>query len=210
MPATSLFSIIDFLGVVAGALGGALAARHNERYDYDIVGLFGLALVSALGGGITRDVLIERGPPLAFVDVRYLYAAIGGAFLGFAFGSRLGSKTKRILIFVDAAALALFAVSGATRALNSNLSILPALVLGVVTAVGGGSLRDVLSGTTPRVFERGELYAIVAAISASVFLACDYAGLPRIISTSFGIGFGFLFRLVSLHFGWQTKSVRQG
>lgn len=71
MPATSLFSIIDFLGVVAGALGGALAARHNERYDYDIVGLFGLALVSALGGGITRDVLIERGPPLAFVDVRH-------------------------------------------------------------------------------------------------------------------------------------------
>jgi uncharacterized membrane protein YeiH len=157
MRALSLFSLIDFLGVIAGALGGALAAGQNVKYEYDIVGLFGLALVSALGGGITRDILIQRGPPLAFVDVRYLYAGFAGAFIGLVFGSRVGTRAKRILIFVDAAALALFSVAGATRALNSSLSILPALISGVVTAVGGGSLRDVLSGGTPKVFERGEL-----------------------------------------------------
>lgn len=207
MNALSLFSLIDFLGVIAGALGGALAARRNEKYEYDVVGLFGLALVAALGGGITRDILIERGAPLAFVDVRYLYAAFAGAFLGLVFGSRVGTRTKRILIFVDAAALALFSVAGATRALNSSLSVLPALILGVVTAVGGGSLRDVLSGGTPKVFERGELYAIVAAVSAAVFLACDYAGLARITSTSIGIGAGFSFRLLALRFGWRTRAV---
>jgi uncharacterized membrane protein YeiH len=206
--ALSVFSLIDFLGVIAGALGGALAARQNERYAYDVVGLFGLALVSALGGGITRDILIEQGPPLAFVDVRYLYAAFGGAFLGLVFGARVGTRTKKILIFVDAAALALFAVAGATRALNYNLSVLPALILGTVTAVGGGSLRDVLSGTTPKVFERGELYAIVAAASAAVFLGCDRAGFSRLASTGAGVGAGFSFRLLALHFGWRTRAVR--
>jgi uncharacterized membrane protein YeiH len=208
MHALSLFSLIDFLGVIAGAFGGALAARQNEKYEYDVVGLFGLALVSALGGGITRDILIQRGPPLAFVDVRYLYAGFGGALIGLVFGSSVGTRTKKILIFVDAAALALFSVAGATRALNSSLSILPALILGVVTAVGGGSLRDVLSGGTPKVFERGELYAIVAAVSAAVFLTCDHAGLARITSTSIGVGAGFSFRLLALRFGWRTKAVR--
>jgi uncharacterized membrane protein YeiH len=208
MHALSLFSLIDFLGVIAGALGGALAAKQNQNYEFDVVGLFGLALVSALGGGITRDILIQRGPPLAFVDVRYLYAAFGGALLGLVFGSHVGTRTKKMLIFVDAAALALFAVAGATRALNSNLSTLPALILGAVTAVGGGSLRDVLSGSAPKVFERGEFYAIVAAVSAAVFLGCDRAGLPRITSTAIGVGAGFLFRLLALQFGWRTKGVR--
>src|ERR1700722_15793597 len=150
MHAPSLFSLVDFLGVIAGALGGALAARQNEKYQYDVVGLFGLALVSALGGGITRDILIQRGPPLALVDIRYLYAGLLGAVLGLILGKRGGSLAERVLFIVDAAALVLFAVAGATRALDSGLVVLPALLLGCVTAVGGGSLRDVLSGRTPR------------------------------------------------------------
>lgn len=81
-----------------------------------------------------------------------------------------------MLVIVDAAALALFAVAGATGALDLSLVVLPALLLGCVTAVGGGSLRDVLSGRTPRVFERGELYAIVAFVAAATFLACNAGG----------------------------------
>jgi uncharacterized membrane protein YeiH len=74
-------------------------------------------------------------------------------------------------------------------------------------AVGGGSLRDVLSGGTPKVFEPRELYAIVAAVSAAVFLTCDRAGLARITSISIGVGTGFLFRLLALRFGWRTRAV---
>jgi uncharacterized membrane protein YeiH len=208
MRATVIFSIIDFLGVITGALGGALAARRNERHHYDIVGVVGLALASALGGGITRDVLIQRGPPLVLVDARYLYCALGGAVAGLLFGSKAVTRTHHFTNLIDAAAVVLFAVAGATRALDSGLSVPPALLLGVITAVGGGSLRDVLSGRTPKIFERGELYAIVAALAASVFMLCNYAGLPRTIATALGVGVGFVLRLLVLRFGWQTKAIR--
>jgi uncharacterized membrane protein YeiH len=208
MRTLSLFTIIDFLGVIAGALGGALAARRSQTHRYDLVGVLGLGIVSALGGGIIRDILIQRGPPLALLDVRYLYAALGGALVGLFFGSGLGPRTQRLLIVVDAAALSLFAVAGATRALNSGLSMLPALLLGAVTAVGGGALRDVLSGRTPKVFEGGELYAIVAAFAAAIFLFCAVIGISIPTATGAGVGAGFLLRLVALRFGWQTKAIR--
>lgn len=102
---------------------------------------------------------------------------------GIAFGSKAGPWTERFLTVIDAAAVVLFAVAGATRALDANLTwlrfFLPALLLGVITAVGGGPLRDSLSSRTPRVFERGELYAIVAAFAAGIFLLCNYVGMAR-------------------------------
>ena len=208
MRTLSLFTIIDFLGVIAGALGGALAARRSQTHRYDLVGVLGLGIVSALGGGIMRDILIQRGPPLALLDVRYLYAALGGALVALFFGSGLGPRTQRLLILVDAAALSLFAVAGATRALNSGLSTLPALLLGTVTAVGGGALRDVLSGRTPKVFEGGELYAIVAAIAADVFLLCSFMGITAGTATGVSVAAGFFLRLLGLRFGWQTKAIR--
>jgi Glycine transporter len=76
----ALFLILDFLGVFVGALGGAIAAIRDHRYKYDFIGVLGLAFASALGGGITRDVILQRGPPLAFLDIRYLVVAFAGAF----------------------------------------------------------------------------------------------------------------------------------
>lgn len=208
LPIDKLFSLIDFLGVGAGALGGALATIRDTRYRYDLVGVIGLSLVSALGGGITRDIILQHGPPLAFVDDRYLITALAGAVAGLAFGSRMGAGTARAIVIVDAAALGLFAVAGSTRALNVQLGMLPALLLGGVTAVGGGSLRDVLSGRTPKIFERGEFYAIAAVFGASAFLACDALHLNRSISTLIGTVCGFSLRMLSLRYQWRTRSVR--
>lgn len=159
---SSLFSLIDFAGVFAGAMGGALEAKQNRTYQFDFVGVIGLGFISALGGGITRDILLQHGPPLAFTDIRYLLIALVGGFLGLLCGSSPGRKIGRLLLLIDAAALGCFAVAGSTRALAAGLSFLPALLIGVVTAVGGVSLRDVFSGRTPKVFERGEPYAVVA------------------------------------------------
>ena len=78
LPIDKLFSLIDFLGVFVGAFGGALAAVRDTRYKYDLVGVTGLAMVSALGGGITRDLILQKGPPLAFADVRSLVTALEG------------------------------------------------------------------------------------------------------------------------------------
>jgi uncharacterized membrane protein YeiH len=208
VPIDKLFSLIDFLGVFVGALGGALAAVRDTRHRYDMVGVTGLAVASALGGGITRDVILQKGPPLAFVDVRYLMAALAGAMIGMIFAHKIGKNTERAMIFMDAAALGLFSVAGSTRAINDGMSWLPALLLGATTAVGGGCIRDVLGGYTPKIFEHGELYAIAAAFGAATFLACDACKLPREISTVAGTVCGFGLRLLAMRFQWKTRSIR--
>ncbi len=208
LPIDTLFSLIDFLGVFVGALGGALAAVRDMRYKYDLVGVTGLALASALGGGITRDIILQKGPPLAFSDVRYLMTALAGAGVGMLFAQRAGKNTERAIIIIDAAALGLFAVSGSTRAINAGLSRLPAFLMGVTTAVGGCCVRDVLSGCTPKIFERGELYAIAAAFGAALFLVCDAFRLPRELSTVVGTVCAFGLRLLALRYHWQTRPIR--
>ena len=208
LPLDQLFFIVDFLGVFVGALGGALAAVRDTRYKYDLVGVTGLAMASALGGGITRDLILQKGPPLAFVHSAYLVTALAGAGAGMIFASGIGRNTERAIVLIDAAALGLFAVAGSTRALNAGLQPLPALLLGGVTAVGGGSLRDVLSGRTPKIFEGGELYAIAAVFGSAMFLLCERVGLNREVSTLVGTLSAFGLRLLALRFHWETRQVR--
>ena len=210
LPIDKLFLLIDFLGVFAGALGGALIAVRDTRYKYDIVGVTGLSLASALGGGITRDLILQIGPPLAFADARYLMTALAGAITAMVFAPYIGKSTERVIVLIDAAGLGLFAVAGSTRALNSGLGWLSALLLGGVTAVGGGCIRDVLTGHTPKIFERGELYAIAAGFGAAMFLAFDHFHFARETSTVIGAVSGFGLRLLALRFNWQTRHVRRG
>ena len=153
--------------------------------------MLGLAVITALGGGITRDVLIQKGPPLAFLDVRYLLVALGAGIVALLFGFSAGPHMSRFIWIADAASLGLFSVAGVSRALNAGLPVLAALILGLITAVGGGSLRDVLMGPTPRVFERGEPYAIAALLAVLVFLAGDRLGLDRSISTAAELSLGW-------------------
>ena len=205
---SSLFSLIDFAGVFAGAMAGALGAKRNLTYQFDFVGVIGLGFISALGGGITRDILLQHGPPLAFTDIRYLLIALTGGLLGLLCGSNSGQRLGKLLILVDAAALGFFAVAGSTRALAAGFSFLPALLIGIITAVGGGSLRDVFSGRTPKVFERGEPYAVVAAIVSVLFLVLyRWTGNEK-LSTSVGIAAGFVIRLLAVRFQWKTRAVR--
>jgi uncharacterized membrane protein YeiH len=216
--AHQVFSVVEFSGVVIGAVGGALEVRRKSRYQYDVIGLLGLALISALGGGIMRDVIISTGPPLAFTDTTYLVDALIGALIGYllihlnrGFDTKTGEARGRLALFVniiDAASMGLFSVAGATRAVNAGLSFLPALLLGVVTAIGGGSLRDVCTGRTPRVFERGEPYAIASVFSILVFFLCEWLRVPRSLSTAIAIAAGFLLRMLEFRFGWRTPSLR--
>jgi uncharacterized membrane protein YeiH len=209
MSQLSLFSLVDFLAVFAAAIGGAIAARQNRRHAYDVVGVLGLGFASALGGGITRDLVIGHGPPLAFQDSRYLVTALTGAAVGLVLGSSLILRIRSVLALMDAAALGLFAVAGATRAVDRDLGALAALLLGITTAVGGGALRDVLSGRTPRIFERGELYAIVATIAAAAFLITISLGVSRTTATIAGSLTGFVVRLLAVRLGWRTQPIHR-
>lgn len=205
----SLFSIIDFLAVYAGAFGGAAEAARDPRKEYDIVGVVGLGLVSALGGGITRDVLLHRGAPLALADVRYLMFAFAGCLMALGLRAKTSRLRQAVLLVIDAAGLGLYAVAGSTRAWDAGLDILPSMLLGTITAAGGGAWRDVLSGRTPAIFQRGSPYVLVALMSSAIYFGGRYSGAHDPYPTIAGAGIGFVLRLVALRFGWKTKAVRE-
>lgn len=204
----TLFGLLDYLGIAIASAGGALHARQHKRYAYDVIGAFGLALASGLGGGILRDVLLQHGPPLALVNVGYLYTALAGAAVALAFPSTFGPRMQKTILIIDAASISLFAVAGTTRAENFGMSWLPAIMLGVTTAVGGGSLRDVLSGATPRVFERGNYYAIAATAAAGSYLLLELTNLSEVACVSLAAFIGFALRMASVIFDWRTDQLR--
>ena len=156
--ASPLFLALDLAGTFAFALNGALTAIRVARLD--VVGVLTLGMITALGGGIIRDIFLGSLPPATFSDWRYLAVAASGSLVAFAFGQRLDRMTTPILVF-DAAGLSLFAVSGALKALDFGAGLTQAVILGTITAVGGGTMRDVLIGRIPVVL-RSELYAIPA------------------------------------------------
>jgi len=205
---TSFFSLIDVAGVLSGAMAGALAARRNQSYHFDFVGVLGLGVITALGGGITRDILLQHGPPLAFTDVRYLVIAFAGALIGLLCGAGSSRRLDPLLLVVDAAALGFFAVAGSTRAEAAGFAFLPSVLMGVTTSVGGGALGDVFSGRSPKVFERGEPYALVAAIVSVLFVVCVRWTGNAHWSTLISMAAGFTLRMLALRFGWRTRSLR--
>jgi uncharacterized membrane protein YeiH len=171
-PADSLFLVLDLTGTFAFALNGALTAMRSAKLD--IVGVVTLAVITAVGGGIIRDVLLGAVPPASFSDYRYLLVAAVGGLVAFRFGSLLDRLTSSITLF-DAAGLGLFAVTGASKALDIGIGPVQAVILGVVTGVGGGTLRDCLTGTVPTVLSR-ELYAIPATVAAGITVLAEQTG----------------------------------
>ena len=160
---TPLLLVLDLVGTFAFALNGALTAVRTVRLD--IVGVITLATITAIGGGILRDVVLGATPPATFSDWRYLTVAAVGGLLAFFLG-RLLVRAETTIMVLDAAGLSLFAVTGALKALDYGLGPGQAIILGAVTAVGGGTIRDVLLGPVPAVLHSG-LYAIPAVLGAA-------------------------------------------
>ncbi|MGB3828975.1 MAG: trimeric intracellular cation channel family protein [Ornithinimicrobium sp.] len=178
---TELQLALDLIGVFVFALSGALV---GVRKQLDLLGVAVLSWVAGLGGGMIRDVFLGDVPPVGISDWRLLAAAISAAFLVFALHPRLmearssGSRSRvrfalvtRLVRILDAAGLAVFSVGGALKAISFGSPALAAVLIGVITAVGGGMLRDVLVREVPEVLRR-ELYAVPALIgSCSVVIA---------------------------------------
>ena len=158
----AVFDAVDLAGVLAnGILGGAVA----RQLRMDPVGFIVLALSSALGGGVLRDTLLQAGPPVALTNPAYLFAALTGAFIAYAIELK-GKWANRFLIVVDAFALGCWAATGTAKALGLGLEWLPAILIGVVTAVGGGMIRDIVVGRVPAIFGGNTLYATGALVAA--------------------------------------------
>jgi uncharacterized membrane protein YeiH len=193
---STLLLVLDLCGTFVFALNGALTALRVARLD--IVGVVSLAMITALGGGVLRDVLIGAVPPATFSDWRYLTVATAGGLVAFALGGRLDRLTSPITL-LDAAGLSLFAVTGAIKALDFGLGAGQAVILGAVTAVGGGTVRDVLIRQVPAVLQSG-LYAIPALIGAGITVVASRAGLFGVTAAVAAAVVCFLVRMLGVRF----------
>lgn len=205
-PTPTVFVIaLDLLGTFVFALSGGLVAVRSRL---DVVGVLVLASVTGLGGGFMRDVLMGAAPPAALEDWRYLAMPVAGALLTFFHHPRL-SRMERLIDVFDAAGLGLFCVTGALIALNSGIGPAGAALLGVVTGVGGGLLRDILAARIPVILRRGELYAVPAAAGSSLAVLASHAGLPA-ASAVLAAGVCTGWRLLAMWRGWVAPTPVRG
>ena len=193
--------VLDLMGTFVFALSGAVA---GVRERLDLFGVLVLSFAAASAGGIMRDLLIGAVPPAAISDWRYLAVSLLAGlvvFFWYPISERLRNLSNHVLIF-DAAGLALFAVAGTQKALGYRLNPVMAALLGVLTGIGGGMLRDVLVAQIPNVL-RAELYAVAALAGAVVVVVGHVLNLPPTGMAAAGAAVCFGIRLIAIRRGWH-------
>ncbi len=197
----TLLSLLDLIGTFVFALSGAtMAARHR----LDVFGVMVLAFATASAGGITRDVLIGATPPAALVHWQYPAIWIAAGAIGFLWSPAIERLQQPVRIF-DAIGLAVFAVLGTMKALDAGLSPLMAPLLGVLTGVGGGVVRDVLLAQVPLVL-RAELYAVAALAGASLIALGQTLQWPATPTVMVAVVVVFGLRMAALRYGWHLPT----
>jgi len=186
---------LNLVGTFVFGLSGGLAA---VRARMDVFGVMVLAGVVGLAGGIIRDLLIGV-PPATFRDWRYL-VAVGAAAAVCFFAGHAVERVQRSILLLDAMGLAVFCVTGASKALDHHLGPVQATILGAITAIGGGMLRDVLLSEVPTVL-RHELYAIPALTGAALVAIAHVAGSTSAVFALIGATVCFVMRLAGMHYG---------
>ena len=195
---SDLFRAIDLIGVFANAMLGGVIARA-ERLDP--VGFAILAILSGLGGGLIRDTLLQHGTPVALTDYAYVLTALGGAAVAFVLPLE-GRMWNRTFPVIDALALGCWAAAGSQKTLAVGLGWLPAVLLGTITAVGGGMVRDIALRRIPAIFVGKTPYATCAVIASAVMVGlyhADQVSLGLVVSTLTGAALVLLARWR----GWQ-------
>ncbi|TDQ50316.1 trimeric intracellular cation channel family protein [Actinorugispora endophytica] len=201
MSPTTLILILDLAGVFAFAVDGALVGVRTSRID--LVGVTLLSVSTGLGGGIVRDLLLGT-TPATFQDWRYVVTALAGALLVFFLNRQL-ERISGIISFLDSAALTLFCVAGAAKTLELGFGPLQAVLLGAITGVGGGIIRDVLINRIPAAISRDStMYSVPALTGAFVLVVGSQAGLPESFSAAAGAVACFTLRLAGLRYHWRV------
>jgi len=198
-----LLSVADIAGTFLFAIEGATAAVTG---DLDLLGLMVLAFSTALAGGIIRDLLIGAVPPQSLRDWRYPTVAFAGAAIVFFLHPLFENLPTRPLIVLDAGALALFAVAGTEKALKYKMHPFVAALLGTITAVGGGTIRDIFLAQIPNVL-RADVYATAALIGSAVMIIARRWRMGDTPSAILGGATCFLIRLISVWRHWNLPHV---
>ncbi|HST06718.1 MAG TPA: trimeric intracellular cation channel family protein [Gemmatimonadaceae bacterium] len=193
-----LVLVLDLCGTFVFALSGAVA---GIKYRLDLFGVLVLSFAAANSGGILRDLLIGAVPPPGIGDWRYVAVPVLAGLATLRWGPML-ARVKSSVQILDAGGLALFAVSGAQKALDFHLGPVTAMLLGMLTGIGGGMVRDVLSAQIPSVL-RGDVYAIAALAGAGVVVVGSMMHLPSVVVTIAGAVLCFALRFMAIRRHWQ-------
>lgn len=195
----SLPFVLNLLGAAVFAVSGVLAAG---RKSLDLLGVVVIAVVTAIGGGTLRDLLLDRHPIFWFRETEHLVVIVATALLTLVY-LRFRRPPARSLLIADAIGLALFTVGGTQIALAAELPGLIAVIMGVITGVAGGVVRDVLTAEIPLILRGGELYATASITGAALYLLLVSTGVPRPLPTLAGMGSVVLLRFASILWGLQ-------
>lgn len=192
---------LDIVGIFVFAISGALLA---VRKNFDVFGIAVLAEVTALGGGLFRDLVIGAVPPAAFTDLGYFITPLFAAALVFFLHPEVERTQLAVNVF-DAAGLGLFCVSGTTKAYDYGLGLTASAALGLMTAVGGGVLRDIVANEVPSLvrWDR-DLYAVPAIVGATMVALCIEFEVLTAFTSGFAAVTAFVLRLLALHYHWRA------
>ena len=206
MTALSVLTLLEVIGVVAFALSGIIEAA---RKHFDLVGVVMVGFIAAFGGGTLRDLLLDRRPFFWVEQEFWVWALVGVGFaLPFFFKARHIEFTERAMLVPDAIGLGAFAAGGTHLALLSESSPLIAVVMGVITAVVGGVLRDVLVNEVPRAFHDHQPYAVLAFAGSWLVVLLSYLEVPENLDVLIGAVVIIGLRLAAIKFGWELKRWR--
>src|SRR5215467_6918342 len=196
---------IDLAATFLFGLTGALAALKR---GYDWIGLLALAFATAVGGGLLRDgIFISQGPPVVTKDSRYVLVIVGAAGVGFLLREYV-IRFNKVIAWLDALGLGAYAVVGIQKALGADLSVAAAVLVGVVNAVGGGLLRDVLVREEPLFFKPGQFYVLAVVLGCVLFVTLALQLQMEATSAALiTIAATFLFRVLAIHFNSKTTPV---
>jgi uncharacterized membrane protein YeiH len=195
----AMLRAFDFVGVGVFAVSGALAAGRKKL---DLLGVVVLALVTAIGGGTIRDVLLGRHPIFWLEDPAYLVVITAAALMTVAV-ARWRTPPSAAMLVADAIGLGAYCIAGAQIAERAGLPAISCVLLGTITGSAGGAVRDVLSAEIPLVLRRGNLYASAAIAGIAVYFLAERAGLTHGLASGLGIGVVIAVRFASIWWGLQ-------
>jgi uncharacterized membrane protein YeiH len=199
----TLLLVLDIVGIAVFAVSGALAAVDKKL---DIFGVIFLAVATALGGGFIRDALLGATPAAALTDWRYLATpALAGLIVFYVHPSV--ARWSRLFLLVDAAGLGLFAVAGTRKAIDFGVGPLGSSAIGILTAIGGGIIRDILVREIPHVLHR-EIYATAALLATVVVVVGDRLSLNDVAVAAGAICVAFSLRVVSRWKNWAAPTAK--
>ncbi|NRD25793.1 TRIC cation channel family protein [Frigoribacterium sp. VKM Ac-2836] len=197
---------VDLLAVGIGSLQGAMFASEYKDRRLDLLGIAIIGIATGLGGGVLRDVLLGQ-VPRAMTSNWYLLVAVAAAIFGMAL-QRVFTRLAGVITVLDALTIGLLGAIGSTKALSLGLPEIPAVFVGVIAAVGGSVLRDLLMNLTIAMMHVGSLYAVAAAGGTVVLVVAVSLGAPVAVSAIVGTSITLVIRLLAVRFGWTLPEQR--